>query len=105
MADQKTTSWGLLPRVIVSAIAAMVISLALKPYQGKITPYVKNLESGFANVKLDSEPSARRASSERIQEPRQTSRKKEVDLIEAESLKDKITDKDKTQLKSVLDKL
>ena len=76
----------------------MVLSLALKPYQGKITPYVKRIvkESGIANVTLDSATSEKHPLS---------ARKRNADLVDVEPNRDKLNEKDKTQLKSVLDKL
>ena len=102
MADQQPTSWGLFPRVIVAAVAAMVISLALKPYQGKIAPYVNKIrESGIAKVSLDPSTSDKRVL-KRAQEP---GVRADSDLVPASKPKDKLTETDKTQLKSVLDKL
>lgn len=80
----------------------MVISLALKPYQGKIAPYVKQFkDSGIAKVSLDPSTSEKRP----LKRAQETSVKAESDLVPANKSKDKLTESDKTQLKSVLDKL
>jgi hypothetical protein len=97
MAESQNTSWGLLPRIVVAAIAAMVLSLALKPYESKLTPFVKKIkESTIAKVSFD--PST---SGKRIQ-----ANKSEESNVSKESLPERIEkSKDKSQLKSVLEKL
>lgn len=82
----------------MAAGAAMVVSLALKPYQGKIAPYVKKIkESSIANVSFD------RATSDKHSAAADSHQTEEVE--HKDKPKDKLTEKDKTQLKNVLEKL
>ncbi len=99
----------------MAAIAAMVVGVAIKPYQSKWTPYLKRVNLGsLSNLNLEpSKPIAkdRRNSEGEIAVEKEefraqtNSRKKESLPVTVQKPQDKITEKDKTQLKSVLDKL
>ncbi len=113
MADE--FHWGLIPRLGVIAAAVMIVSIAAKPYAGKYLPYVNKLkDKNLTAVNL--EPPKRRseeAVSKSLQIPALTSpppvargalaRKSEEGTKERP--RDHLTDKDKSDLKAVLDKL
>lgn len=98
MPESESQNWGLFPRIIVAAIAAMVLSLALKPYESRLVPYVKKIKnSTIANINLDESTTRRSANRGVISQTHPTHEK-------VHSTQDGITEKDKTQLKNLLEK-
>ena len=106
---QEDQGWGFFSRLTVAALAGMVIALALKPYSMELTPLFNKIKLTSAKLTKDSPllPNSTGPNSFRARLADPSSSTKPLPKVAAENAKpkDTITDRDKTQLKAVLDKL
>jgi hypothetical protein len=87
--------WGLISRLAVATVAAMVVAIAAKPYEKKVLPVVESLKAkGSSFISRDLPRRERGESVPKLVTPAKST--KEMD---------KITKEDKSKLESVLDKL
>lgn len=100
MSESKPLEWGVIARLGVMVVAAMVVAIAAKPYENDLRPYLEKMkEKGLKSVNLEA-PQKKRVNE--LDPP--------VILEQASPSKrrkgsDDVTEKDRNELEEVLDKL
>ncbi len=98
MAESEPARWSFLSRILVIAGAALVVAIAVKPYQGKIRPYlngVQKIRFELPSKQVELTPVISGGRGEPAAEKSQALKKKKSDISEG----------DRSELEAILNRL